>query len=144
MICKTCLKRIRLSHGQQARSFITSVGRLNAAIPASRGTPSGGHEGPPAAVSTSAAQPFSTPMTPAPPIAKEKPASTKVSEINSIVPAGTVLKGLGYLKNKDPPVALEDHEYPSWLWSLLDTNNTSSKDSANPESDIYCKLLLLQ
>ena len=34
--------------------------------------------------------------------------------------AGTVLKGLGYIRGQEPPVAKEDGEYPEWLWGLLD------------------------
>lgn len=41
----------------------------------------------------------------------------------SAAPAGTVLKGLGFLQNKPQPVALPDEEYPSWLWSLLDADS---------------------
>lgn len=33
--------------------------------------------------------------------------------------AGTVLN-LKVRKNGDEPVALEDHEYPEWLWEILD------------------------
>ncbi len=40
--------------------------------------------------------------------------------------AGTLLRGLGYIKGKDGPVAREDHEYPEWLWGLLDKNEKAS------------------
>lgn len=36
----------------------------------------------------------------------------------STAPAGTVLKGLNYMKNKPEVLALEDTEYPEWLWNL--------------------------
>lgn len=36
----------------------------------------------------------------------------------SSCPAGTVLKGLNYLKDASDPVAMEDSEYPAWVWQL--------------------------
>ena len=39
--------------------------------------------------------------------------------MKSSVAAGTPLRGLNYFKGKDDPIALEDHEYPDWLWELL-------------------------
>lgn len=41
----------------------------------------------------------------------------------SAAPAGTVLKGLGFLQNKPQPIALPDEEYPNWLWHLLDADS---------------------
>jgi hypothetical protein len=38
------------------------------------------------------------------------------------VPGGAVLKGIGYLKAKPEIYALEDSEYPGWLWSCLDAS----------------------
>ena len=140
MICPRCMHRIRLAHKPATRLFSSSfAARFPQPLTASRGPPSGSHEGPPAATSTSAAQPFSVPLSPANPV--EQPASSKASKIErpkSSVQAGTPLKGLGYLKNKDPPIALEDHEYPDWLWGLLDERRASAKDAANSEADIYC------
>lgn len=37
----------------------------------------------------------------------------------SSVPAGTILKGLNFLKTASDPVAKEDSEYPSWLFNLV-------------------------
>ena len=54
----------------------------------------------------------------------------------SSVPAGTPLKGLGYIKGKEAPIAKEDHEYPDWLWGLLDFQKTSGKEGAQ-EGDLY-------
>lgn len=48
--------------------------------------------------------------------------STTLTALNtpkSSVPAGTVLN-LKIRKNGDEPVALEDSEYPEWLWDTLD------------------------
>ena len=59
----------------------------------------------------------------------------------SSVPAGTPLKGLGYIKGQEAPLAKEDSEYPSWLWNLL---ATGSKDGEGEEQvgDAYGKCCL--
>lgn len=86
-------------------------------------------ESPPAATSTSAAQPFSTPFTPSPsktpdipssPSTTPKAASKVPAHPPSSVAAGTPLRGLGYIKGQEGPVAREDSEYPDWLWELLE------------------------
>ena len=85
-------------------------------------------ESPPAATSTSAAQPFSTPFTPSPsktpdipssPNTTSKATSQGPAHPPSSAPAGTPLRGLGYIKGQEVPVAREDSEYPDWLWGLL-------------------------
>lgn len=40
--------------------------------------------------------------------------------------AGTRLLGLNYMKNKPDVVALEDSDYPHWLWGLLDGSEKQS------------------
>lgn len=50
--------------------------------------------------------------------------------------AGTVMKGLNYMKNKPEIVALEDHEYPDWLWTLLDDKAKKSSESGGV--DVSC------
>ena len=55
----------------------------------------------------------------------------------SSVAAGTPFKALGYLKNRDPPIAMEDHEYPDWLWSLLDKSEKAKKGAAGSDADVY-------
>ncbi|KAL9137282.1 MAG: hypothetical protein Q9175_001508 [Cornicularia normoerica] len=86
-------------------------------------------ESPPPATSTSAAQPFSTPFTPSPsktpgipssPNTTPKAASKSPVRPPSSVPAGTPLRGLGYIKGQEGPIAKEDSEYPEWLWGLLE------------------------
>lgn len=47
----------------------------------------------------------------------------------SAAPKGTVLKGLQFLKDKQDPVALDDSEYPDWLWDLLDEKKLKQKTS---------------
>lgn len=93
----------------------------------------------PASTSTSAAQPFSTPLTPAQGVS-DLPESAKPSvKVQSSVPAGTVLKGLNFFKNKQDPVALEDHEYPPWLWTVLNQRGDATLSSAgDAEGDLFC------
>ncbi|KAF2674222.1 hypothetical protein BT63DRAFT_419528, partial [Microthyrium microscopicum] len=72
-----------------------------------------------------AAEPFTIPAAmspsaragPAPVVAEKK---TPGPSVVSSIPAGTVLKGINIYKDKQDPVAMEDHEYPDWLWGVLD------------------------
>ena len=135
MICQRCLLRLGSWRAPLPR-FVSTSRSLNAErIQAARGPPSGSHEGPPAATSTSKAQPFSASMTPAEP--PQQPTTLTPARVVSSVKAGTVFKGLGFYKNKDPPVAMEDHEYPDWLWTLLDKGEKSISGTAGSENDLY-------
>ncbi|GAA5968419.1 hypothetical protein JCM11641_007629 [Rhodosporidiobolus odoratus] len=49
----------------------------------------------------------------------------------SSCPPGTVLKGLNYLKDGSDPIAKEDHEYPEWLWTLVDAAPKETAEGAN-------------
>ena len=141
MICQRCILRLRFK--PQGRTLSTGS-RISSPI------------NPPAATSTSAAQPFSTPLSPSPARDPEyrdaisqstpskstgKSAKQAPNEPKSSVKAGTVLKGLGYIKGKDAPIAKEDHEYPDWLWGLLDNQKGSGKEGAK-EGDLYGLSLL--
>ncbi|WVW78414.1 hypothetical protein I302_100368 [Kwoniella bestiolae CBS 10118] len=55
----------------------------------------------------------------------------KSSKVASSVPAGTKLTGLSILKDKPDPVALEDEEYPPWLWTLLEDTSKAHKAAEN-------------
>ncbi|WWC86878.1 uncharacterized protein L201_001757 [Kwoniella dendrophila CBS 6074] len=59
-----------------------------------------------------------------------KPKS-KSSKVVSSVPAGTTLTGLSILKDKSDPVALEDDQYPPWLWTLLEDTSKAHKLAEN-------------
>ncbi|KAL8714410.1 MAG: hypothetical protein Q9220_001743 [cf. Caloplaca sp. 1 TL-2023] len=107
-------------------------------------------QNPPPATSTSAAQPFSTPFTPS-------PQNTPIPETSSSIPspsssqqpkppksslsAGTPLKGLAFLKNKEPPVAKEDSEYPDWLWGLVpgDGGKEGGEEGGKGGGDAFSK-----
>jgi large subunit ribosomal protein L54 len=53
------------------------------------------------------------------------------------VPAGTVLKGLNFYKDKQDPVAMADEEYPAWLWSVLDKTSGDAAGVKVDEGDLY-------
>ncbi|KAI4112686.1 MAG: hypothetical protein LQ338_008284 [Usnochroma carphineum] len=137
MICHRCL-HLRL-HASHTRTLSNPL-RLFSASTASLEPQS-----PPAATSTSAAQPFSTPFTPSPSKSTD-PTKTATSPIpKSSLKAGTPLRGLAFLKNKEPPVAKEDDEYPTWLWGLLDQGKFGAKAAQDGEAggggggDLFCK-----
>ena len=142
MICQRCLYRLqvaRITHRRLASTTATIAKTSTSSAP--RGPSRGSHEGAPAATSTSAAQPFSAPLSPS---ILPLPSTTapEVDTIISSVPAGTPLKGLGYLKGKDPPLAMEVHEYPSWLWGLLDRGQEGTNEGVEDSGDSYCEFYL--
>jgi len=53
------------------------------------------------------------------------------------VPAGTVLKGLNFYKDKQDPVAMADEEYPAWLWKVLDKTSGDAVGAKVDEGDLY-------
>ncbi|KIV92050.1 hypothetical protein PV10_06524 [Exophiala mesophila] len=63
-----------------------------------------------------ASQPLSTPQT-------KPPTTIKPRKLQSSVPGGAELKGLGYTKAQPVIKAMEDDEYPDWLWGLLEQGN---------------------
>ncbi|KAM0802342.1 mitochondrial ribosomal protein L37-domain-containing protein [Usnea florida] len=118
MICPRCTRLLSPSilHSATLRPLSTTSRLLHP-------------ESPPPATSTSAAQPFSTPFTPSPSKTPGIPPSSGTTpesapkgpaHASSSVPAGTPLRGLGYIKGQEGPLAKEDSEYPDWLWGLLE------------------------
>ncbi|KAI4140959.1 MAG: hypothetical protein L6R39_005576 [Caloplaca ligustica] len=136
MICHRCL---RVQPQLQCASTIFAAKRLF-----STSRPNSQPESPPAATSTSAAQPFSTPFTSSPARSTDSTSTSPASKQSlpsrpkSSVKAGTALKGLAFLKNKEPPVAKEDDEYPSWLWGLLDKAKGETQEGG-AEGDLFSK-----
>ncbi|GAM90951.1 hypothetical protein ANO11243_089980 [Dothideomycetidae sp. 11243] len=130
MICNRCL-RAAARQSDSARPSPASWTRSLTSTARLWSTPA------PAATSTSAAQPFSEPLTPSSPKLK-KDRTIKIPK--SSIPAGQRLKGLNLLKGKEDPVAMKDEEYPSWLWTLLvDRNKSSANAAADSEGDLYAK-----
>ncbi|KAI1622823.1 mitochondrial ribosomal protein L37-domain-containing protein [Exophiala viscosa] len=73
-------------------------------------------------------QPLSEPHTPSTSTATSIPHPSKkpASKPKSSVPGGVELKGLAYTKALPRITAMEDDEYPSWLWTLLDDKNAAT------------------
>lgn len=149
MICRQCHQRL-LAQRQtvssiktSSRSFSWAPSLRAQAVTAqtTQATNPRPHDKP-AATSTSAAQPFSTPLTPAQGVADlPNPAESgkQAAKVQSSVPAGTVLKGLNFMKNKQDPVALADHEYPPWLWTVLNQRGDATSNAAGDvEGDLFC------
>lgn len=146
MICRRCHQRLLAqrhatpSMGQCSRQL--SQASALRAQPVTAQTTQATNPRPhdkPAAISTSAAQPFSTPLTPAQGVSDLPESGKQAGKVQSSVPAGTVLKGLNFMKNKQDPVALEDHEYPPWLWTVLNQKgDAASSNSGDAEGDLFC------
>lgn len=44
------------------------------------------------------------------------------------------------MKNKQDPVALDDSEYPAWLWTVLaNKGDAAGSTGADAEGDLFCK-----
>jgi large subunit ribosomal protein L54 len=71
-------------------------------------------------------QPINTPAPLQSSVDSEDPTNAVVKRDSSSCFAGTRLLGLNYMKNKPDVVALEDSDYPHWLWGLLDGSEKQS------------------
>jgi hypothetical protein len=47
---------------------------------------------------------------------------------------------LNFVKGKNDPVALEDGEYPAWLWGILKKGKGAegNADAGSVEGDLFC------
>ena len=124
MICRQCLRRA---------SALRPQSRIARSI-SNNHTPST----PASTTSTNAAPEFSNPLAGT----NARPKSRAVALPVSSAPAGTPLKGINYLKNAEDPIALEEHEYPEWLWRCLDLKNGENANSDNVH-DEFCMPLTL-
>ncbi|KAI9847358.1 MAG: hypothetical protein M1837_002546 [Sclerophora amabilis] len=157
MICHRCLQRfapVKLSpsaslfrSSSTRRALSTTVSRQSQQPSISPSTTSSAKprqpSGAPSATSTAAAQPFSTPLSPSPENLgiEGTPVTTKEPDVpptppppESSVPAGVPLRGLAYIKNRADPVALEDSEYPPWLWGCL-SSSKAGRSAAGGDAD---------
>ncbi|KAK4545783.1 hypothetical protein LTR36_002737 [Oleoguttula mirabilis] len=142
MICQRCLRR--LAHRNAASSpshraaFSRSARQSSTPVSAQTTTATNPrpHDAPAATTTPGVAQPFSTPLSPKPSRQHTK-AAAKLPQ--SSVPAGTVLKGLNFMKNKPDPVALEDSEYPDWLWGVLAKGEEAGDSGVPSEGDLFAK-----
>ncbi|KAK2806977.1 hypothetical protein FQN51_005780 [Onygenales sp. PD_10] len=133
MLCQSC--RTSLLHRLPFRHQTTAslqASRCAALLPRRQifrqySTPAA--ETPAAAAQSQSAPSIGLPGVAAP-TAESAAAASKAAtapRILSGTPAGTKLKGLNYMKNKPEVFALEDHEYPDWLWGLLDDAKAKGK-----------------
>jgi large subunit ribosomal protein L54 len=145
MICNRCLRTaIQRPVALPFRRAITTTPSLRSTAAPRQGNPDSSSHTPSAATSTGAAQPFSTPLTASPSAAElQAPSQEKAAPtVKSSVAAGTPLKGLNFIKGKNDPVALEDGEYPSWLWGILKKKaGESATDAGSIEGDLFCTFL---
>lgn len=135
MICTRCFSRRTPAF---ARAFTTTPSRLSTPITAetsTTATPRSPSGAPAATSKPGVAQPFSTPLTPA--AAPAPSAKASAPKVQSSVPAGTVLKGLNFYKDKQDPVAMADEEYPAWLWRVLDKTSADQAGVVVDEGDLY-------
>ncbi|KFY74905.1 hypothetical protein V499_05119 [Pseudogymnoascus sp. VKM F-103] len=117
MICSRCLHRASALPQRIQHTFLRSL--TNSAPSALPATPA-----------TSTGPTISTPLPPKPKAKAPLPVSA--------APAGTILKGLNYLKGRDDPTALAEEEYPEWLWKCLDVDK-KGKDGDELEGDEFSK-----
>lgn len=116
MICSRCLHRASALPLRIQHTFLRSL--TNSATTASPATPP-----------TSPGPTISTPLPPKP--------KAKAALPVSAAPAGTILKGLNYLKGRDDPTALAEEEYPEWLWKCLEVDK-KGKAGDELEGDEFC------
>ncbi|KAI0998341.1 hypothetical protein K3495_g9855 [Podosphaera aphanis] len=69
--------------------------------------------------------------------ARASPPTAEPARPASISPAGTVLRGLNYLKGRSDPIALPDEDYPAWLWTLLDVKKVDATEAE--DADLFAK-----
>lgn len=146
MICHRCLLRAATQPPRLAiRTLSTTSIRANATPVTAQTTTATNprpHDAHPAATSTSAAQPFSDPLTPSPDRFPPKQSASK-PRVPSSVPAGTPLKGLNFLKTAQDPIAKEDHEYPEWLWGVLEKKSEDSGAGGRAgDGDLFCEFAM--
>lgn len=91
--------------------------------------------------SSSVTQPLNAPLGPSPTRLDSTQSSSEIVApsryISSSVPAGAPLKGLNYFKGKEDPVAMEDRQYPEWLWSVLSIKEKPVGSKENSDPRIY-------
>ncbi|KKK15359.1 hypothetical protein P175DRAFT_097569 [Aspergillus ochraceoroseus IBT 24754] len=81
----------------------------------------------PSAATPGVSQPLSTPEGVQVDANSAKSPKPAIERAPSSCPSGSKLQGLNYFKNKPDVLALEDSEYPEWLWSLLDDSKKEAK-----------------
>lgn len=150
MICTRCLTRQAVSRRTPTTTTafrqLSTTPRLNSTPTTTESsttaTPRTASGSPAPLSKPGVAQPFSSEgvKAEAPALA---PSASSAPKVVSSVPAGTVLKGLNFLKDKSDPIALADDEYPAWLWRVLDKkagDASAGGAGAVDEGDLYGKI----
>lgn len=110
--------------------------------PRQQGPSSSSETSAPSAISSSTpgiSQPLSTPEFPSTASTSTAPSNPPPLEPQLRIPTSSVtggqeLRGLGYTKDRPTVLAMEDSEYPTWLWTLLDQDPAKTgKASAGPD-----------
>ncbi|KAF2001175.1 hypothetical protein P154DRAFT_172717 [Amniculicola lignicola CBS 123094] len=132
MICRNCLRVL-------ARPHITKLSPVNypSRLLSTTHTLRNPTPPPPPTPSLSSAQPLSDPTATTKKDVAPEPVKKAHPTVKSSVPAGTPLKGLNFLKNQTDPLAMEDSEYPPWLWDVLKKKDKGGE--AGGEGDLFCK-----
>lgn len=146
MICQRCLHRVIRQTGsatsppaQRARfsHFSRRLSQTTAQAAATTNPRPNDH---PAATSNpGVAQPFSTPLSYSPSEGDAAAQQSSPKLPSSSVHAGTVLKGLNFMKNAQDPVALEDSQYPDWLWTVLERKKSNDSSNAAVDANLFGK-----
>ena len=155
MICSSCRQRLfsRIPSFSRSNATLTTISAPTSTLPShsnaitrqTRRQPySSAPTAPTSHSSPSTTQPLTAPLSsshPSPntsstpsadPETPNTPPPTPIPDLPiSSVPGGEPLKGLAYLKNKPQILAMEDDQYPPWLWTILD----DSKDGASSGVD---------
>lgn len=151
MLCQRCRTSLlsRLPFRQQGSTSL-QASRCTTLVPYRQSLR---HYSAPASGNPSSPQSSSTPSVALPSVALPSVAPPSLSapvtltrnepsRVMSGTPAGTKLKGINYMKNKPEVFALEDHEYPDWLWGLLDEAKARSK--ADGSAHLSSKSMILR
>ncbi|KEF63308.1 uncharacterized protein A1O9_01285 [Exophiala aquamarina CBS 119918] len=143
MICSSCRRAFWLRVGTLRKQIAvplssSSVRHYAAAVPATPNAassqPASPAEQPGSQSNAAQSQPLSDPSKASSVSAMPDAPTKKIrapKNLKSSVAAGTELKGLGFTKAKPVIKAMEDHEYPDWLWTLLDGNSKAGEPSVD-------------
>ena len=150
MICSSCRRTFlsRLRAIQTQSSISSSSPRFASSATATGNTTSGQSPSSivipgPSASQVQASNSSWIPPSPSDPQVSSSPSQTspgvtkelkKPTKLKSSVAGGQELKGLGYTKANPRILAKEDHEYPDWLWTLLDEFKTSGDANVDTSS----------
>ncbi|KAK0703730.1 mitochondrial ribosomal protein L37-domain-containing protein [Lasiosphaeria miniovina] len=153
MICRTCLRRAAgFSSSRPAIRLLTRSSISSSASTATSGLAPSVRGAfftttirvrNAASATSSSSNSTATELTPVIPTSEEAAAAAATAAAEkpalSSCKAGTKLAGLNYLKGRNDPEALEDHEYPAWLWNCLEVQKKAATDEDADALDEFSK-----